>query len=39
MVNRSARVEGTANGGQIMCSGDVWDKIKDNLQGFFKKFS
>lgn len=33
MVNRSARVEGTANGGQIMCSGDVWDQIKDHLLG------
>lgn len=33
MVNRSARVEGTANGGQIMCSGEVWEKIKDRLLG------
>lgn len=32
MVNRSARVEGTACGGQIVVSGDVWNEIKQNLK-------
>lgn len=31
MVNRSARVQGIAHAGQILISGDVWEKIKDSL--------
>eukprot|EP01119_Soliformovum_irregulare_P015373 TRINITY_DN4320_c0_g1_i2.p1 TRINITY_DN4320_c0_g1~~TRINITY_DN4320_c0_g1_i2.p1 ORF type:complete len:1649 (+),score=817.75 TRINITY_DN4320_c0_g1_i2:111-5057(+) len=31
MVNRSARVEGVAQGGQIIISGNVWDEIKTKL--------
>jgi len=31
MVNRSARVESCANGGQIVISGDVWDKIQKEI--------
>ena len=31
MVNRSARVEGVAHGGQILISGDVWNMIQDDL--------
>ena len=29
MVNRSARIEGISQGGQILISGAVWDKVKD----------
>ena len=32
MVNRSARVEGTAHGGQIVISGDVYQQVKDALE-------
>merc|ERR1712188_210396 len=31
MVNRSARVEGSAKGGQILISGDAFELIKDSL--------
>lgn len=31
MVNRSARVEGMAKGGQILISEDVFEGIKENL--------
>merc|ERR1712137_486607 len=32
MVNRSARVEGTAHGGQIVISGDCYTQIQDALE-------
>lgn len=32
MVNRSARVEGTAHGGQIVISGDVYDIIQTSVE-------
>jgi hypothetical protein len=32
MVNRSARVEGIAQGGQILMSSSVWDSIQSSLQ-------
>lgn len=37
VVNRSARVEGQAAGGQIVISNSVWDAIKDKLDTFSEK--
>lgn len=34
MVNRSARVEGVAHGGQIVLSSDVWEEVKDKTREF-----
>jgi len=35
MVNRSARVGGFGNGGQVLVSGDVWEIVKPELDKIF----